>query len=132
MKADNNKKENNYNDPLTEKIIGGCYEIYNKIGPGFSEKVYSKGLKNILDKTGIRYEAEKQLDVVFEGTNIGKFRVDLLVESKVIVELKSIDGIMPKSFEKQLISYLKASDIKVGLLINFGYKKCQVRRLINK
>jgi GxxExxY protein len=78
----------------------------------------------------LKYEVEKEFLVSFQEENIGKFRVDLLVENSVIVELKAIVGRMPKIFETQVISYLKASNLKVGLLINFGNRQCEVRRLM--
>jgi GxxExxY protein len=68
---------------------------------------------------------------LFQREKIGKFRADLVIEDKVIVELKAIEGRMPKIFESQVISYLKASNLNVGLLVNFGNRSCEVRRLMN-
>lgn len=87
-------------------------------------------LKIALEKLSLNCEAEKEFTVYFEGEIVGKFRVDLVVENNVIVEIKSIEGAIPKIFEAQVISYLKASRLKVGLLINFGNESCHVRRLI--
>ena len=126
------KEKSNYiDDRLTRKIIGVCYEVHSKVGPGFFEKTYLNALKLALKKTGLEYSVEKRYAVSFEEEKVGEFRADLVVEGKVIVELKSVEGVMPKIFESQLISYLKASGLQVGLLVNFGNRKCVVRRLLN-
>jgi len=117
-------------DLLTKKIIGACYEVHNELGPGFVEKIYLKALKIALLKINLGYGTEKEFWVSFDNEKVGKFRVDMVVENKVIVELKSIEGSMPKIFESQLISYLKAAKLNVGLLVNFGNRKCVIRRLV--
>ncbi|MCX2432622.1 GxxExxY protein [Pedobacter sp. GR22-10] len=116
-------------DSLTAIIIGCCYQVHNELGPGFLEKIYANALKIKLKQAGLLFMAEKEFDVIFENVIIGKFRCDLLVENKVIVELKSVAGFQPKLFQSQLLSYLKASKIKTGLLINFGNTSCEVKRL---
>src|SRR4030042_1460662 len=103
-------------DPLTSKIIAACYQVHNELGPGFIERIYLTALKVALKKIELNYEEEKEFSVLFQGEKIGKFRVDLVVEDQVIVELKALEGRMPKIFESQVISYLKASDLSVGLL----------------
>lgn len=119
-----------YNDPLTEKIIGACYRVHSEMGPGFVEKIYLNALKLALKKAGLNYIAEKGFPVSYDGDKVGEFKVDLVVEDKVIVELKSLEGSLPKLFESQVVSYLRASGIRVGLLVNFGNRECVVRRLI--
>jgi GxxExxY protein len=121
----------NKKDGLTEKIIAACYEVHNELGPGFVERIYLNALKIAFSNKKLNYEEEKEFSVTFRENKVGKFRADLVVEDKVIVELKAVGGIMPKVFESQLISYLKASELRVGLLINFGNKSCYVRRLMN-
>ena len=121
--------EESVKDPLTQAIIGCCYDVHTQLGPGFLEKIYVNALKIKLQQVGFNYEAEKEFNVTFEGVIVGKFRCDLLVEEKVIVELKSVTGYQPKLFQSQLISYLKASKIKTGLLINFGNSSCEVKRI---
>lgn len=116
-------------DELTGKIIGCCYDVHTQLGPGFLEKIYANALKIKLQQAGLSYQAEKEFNVIFEGIVVGKFRCDLFVENKVIVELKSVTGHQPKLFQSQLISYLKASKIKTGLLINFGNTSCEVKRI---
>lgn len=116
-------------DSLTQTIIGCCYEVHNQLGPGFLEKIYANALKIKLQQAGLNYFSEQEFNVVFESQIIGKFRCDLVVEGKVVVELKSVTGYQPKLFQNQLISYLKASKIKTGLLINFDNTSCEVKRI---
>jgi len=116
-------------DPLTERIIACCYKVHNELGPGFPERIYHNALKIVIKEDGLTYESEKEFDVHFKDLKIGKFRCDLVVEEKVIVEIKAVTGNLPILFHLQLLSYLKASKIKTGLLINFGNKSCQVKRL---
>jgi GxxExxY protein len=116
-------------DKLTEKIIGCCFFVHTELGPGFTEKIYANALQIKLVQEHLSFVAEKEFIVRFENTQVGKFRCDLLIENSVIVELKSVTGYQPKLFQNQLISYLKASKIKTGLLINFGNTSCEVKRL---
>jgi GxxExxY protein len=117
-------------DPLTEKIIEACYRVHTELGPGFVERIYMNALMIALTERNLQFLTEKEFTVKYEGKSVGKFRADLVVENAVIVELKALEGKMPKIFESQIISYLKASDIKVGLLVNFGNRSCEVRRLM--
>jgi len=121
--------ENDEYDALTHRIIGCCYKVHSSLGPGFNEKIYSKALQHQLRKEGLRFEAEKEFNVFFDEEFVGKFRCDVFVEGKVIVELKSVTGNLPKLFENQVLSYLKASKIQTGLLINFGNTSCEVKRI---
>jgi len=117
-------------DPLTERIIACCYRVHSDLGPGFNEWVYHNALELVLKKEGLEYQTEKGYNVSYHGKDIGKFRLDLIVEDKVIVEVKALTGNILAVFEQQVLSYLKASGYKVGLLINFGNKSCQIRRLM--
>jgi GxxExxY protein len=121
--------ENFENDALTERIIGCCFKVHSTLGPGFNEKIYSNALQHQLSKEYLNFVAEKEFNVQFDGVLVGKFRCDLFIEEKVIVELKSVTGFIPKLFQSQLLSYLKASKIKTGLLINFGNPSCEIKRL---
>ena len=117
-------------DPLTEKIIACCFKVHNELGPGFAEKIYHKALMIAFENAGLAYESEKTFDVFFQDKKVGSFRLDLLVEGKVIVELKALTGNVPEVFKYQVLSYLKASGVHVGLLINFGNKSCHIKRFI--
>jgi GxxExxY protein len=118
------------NDPLTEKIIYCCFKAHKELGPGFNEKIYQNALKILFKEESLGYKSEEMFDVIFQEQKVGKLIIDLLVENKVIVELKAVTGIMPKLFEAQLISYLKVTGLEVGLLINFGNRQCKIRRLV--
>ncbi len=115
---------------ITKRIIGCCFEVHKEIGPGFNEKIYHNALKLLFEKNGLRFETEKEFEVFYLNKKVGSFRTDLIVENQVIVEIKSLAGNIPIIFEHQLISYLKASSLHVGLLINFGNKSCQVKRVV--
>jgi len=117
-------------DPLTEKIIAGCFEVHNELGAGFKESVYHNALKIALEKEGLKFETEKTIELEFQGKKVGKFRLDLIVENKVVVEVKSMEGYIPDVFKGQILSYLKASGLSVGLLINFGNKSCYIKRFV--
>jgi GxxExxY protein len=117
-------------DQITKRIIGCCFKIHKTLGPGFNEKVYHNALKLLFDKEGLPYESEKEFEIFFLNKKVGSFRADLVVQNEVIIEIKSLSGNIPILFQHQLISYLKASDIHIGLLINFGNKSCQVKRLV--
>jgi GxxExxY protein len=116
-------------DAVTEKIIGCCYEVHRLLGPGFVEKIYAKALQHQLKIENLSFAAEKEFNVMFKDQFVGNFRCDLFIENSVIVELKSVTGYIPALFKSQLLSYLKASKIKTGLLINFGNPSCEVKRI---
>ena len=116
-------------DLLTEKIIGYCFQIHNELGPGFPEKIYHNAFVSLLKDQKVVFETEKEFDVYFRKKKVGRFRSDLVIESRLIVELKSVEGYMPKIFTSQVLAYLKATRIKTGLLINFGNKSCDIKRL---
>jgi GxxExxY protein len=125
-----NKMKKEERDPVTEEIIAACYRVHNELGPGFTEKTYSKALQIALEKTDLKYETEREFSVSFDSIKVGKFRADFVINNSVIVELKSLEGNIPKLYESQIISYLKASGLSTGLLINFGNLKCQIGRLM--
>jgi GxxExxY protein len=116
-------------DALTEKIIGCCFEVHRLLGPGFNEKIYSKALQHQLQIENFSFVAEKEFNVTFKDQFVGNFRCDIFVENIVIIELKAVTGILPKLFQIQVLSYLKASKVKTGLLINFGNPSCEVKSL---
>ena len=117
-------------DPLTERIIACCYKVHSELGPGFIEKIYYAALKLAFIQEGLKYETEKRFEVFYQGKKVGTLIVDLVIENKVIFEIKAITGNIPDVFKYQVLSYLKASNLKVGLLVNFGNKSCQVERFI--
>ena len=113
---------------LTEKIIGAAFQVHNRLGQGFQEKVYENALVEELRTNGLRIEQQKPLTVMYGGKPVGDFIGDLLIEGSVLVELKA-NKTIDRSHENQLLNYLKSSGIEVGLLINFG-ESVQIRRKI--
>jgi GxxExxY protein len=109
-------------DQLTEKIIGAAMKVHSALGPGLLESAYQACLVHELRRQGLNVKAEVILPVVYEGVEVDAgYRLDILVEDRVIVELKSVEKTLPVH-EAQLITYLKLSKCKVGLLINFNVK----------
>lgn len=113
---------------LTSKIIKCFYAVYNTLGYGFLEKVYENSLLIELKLRGLKVEAQRQIDVFYADEKVGVYFADLIVEDTVIVEIKASDALCEEN-EFQLINYLKASDIEIGLLLNFG-KKPEFKRKI--
>jgi GxxExxY protein len=104
---------------LTEKLIGIFFNIHNELGHGFLESVYEQAFSVVLAENNIFFQRQMAVPVWFHGQQVGEFRADLLVDRKVLVELKTGRDIEP-AWEKQLLNYLRATDVEVGLLFNFG------------
>ena len=109
-------------DELTDKIIGAAIEVHRILGPGLLESIYEEALCIELQLRGMMVDRQKELDVVYKGHTIKGLRIDLLVESQVIVELKSVSK-LPDVATAQVLSYLKATGLKRALLVNFGLPK---------
>lgn len=114
---------------LSYEIIGCFYEIYNKIGSGFKENIYQRALLIELDKRKILFERERKFPIYYEGKKIGIYQPDFVIDSKIIVEIKSLP-FMPELFEDQLLNYLKVAKLKLGFLVNFGNNKIEIKRRI--
>lgn len=104
---------------LTDVIIKSYYKVYNTLGYGFLEKVYENALFLELRKQGLFVQKQKAIEVFYEEERVGEYFADLIVSEKIILELKAAEGIC-EEHENQLVNYLKATDIEVGLLLNFG------------
>ncbi len=115
-------------EDITDKIIKAFYEVNNTLGYGFLEKVYENSMIIELKKMGLNVVQQRKIKVFYEDQEIGDYFADLLVDGKVIVELKACEGLQD-DHECQLINYLKATKIEVGLLLNFG-KKAEFKRKI--
>lgn len=116
-------------EELSGKILNAFYAVYNRLGHGFLEKVYENALVIELRKRELRAQQQRRIDVYYEGYEVGEYYADILVSDLVILELKAADGIAPEH-EAQLINYLKATDIELGLLLNFGPKPQFIRRIL--
>ena len=116
---------------VTEKIISCAIEVHSALGPGLLESLYEEALVEEFKLRNILFERQKEIVMKYKGKDIGNHRIDLLVEDKVIVELKATDAIN-KIYEAQLLTYLKATNKRVGLLINFNIERLKdgIRRLI--
>src|SRR6267142_4337185 len=114
---------------ITEKIIGAAFEVYNVLGYGFLESVYQKAMQVELQRAGLKCEIECPIKVRYKSAIVGDFRADLFVDGVVIVELKTAKNLNPDD-EPQLLNELKASGVKVGLLINFGRTKVEFERRV--
>jgi len=117
-------------EKLTEKIISAAIEVHKSLGPGFLESIYENALCKELSQQGIKFIRQQEIEVRYKDEVVGVHRIDLIIEGKVIVELKAI-----KNFEDihyaQLLSYLKATRLKVGLLLNFGKPILNIKRIVN-
>ena len=116
-------------EDLTEKIIGCAYTVYNKMGYGFLESVYEKCLLIELGKASLSSVSQNPITVYYDDAVVGEFIADVIVEDTIILELKSVRRII-KAHEVQLVNYLVATQKPVGLLINFGEKKVEVKRKV--
>ncbi len=112
---------------LTGKIIGCAMKVHRVLGPGFLESVYQNALLHELAKAGLRAEPKQELQVWYDAVVVGSFETDVLVESKVLLELKSVEH-LAKIHEVQLVNYLTATRLDVGLLINFGGESLEFKR----
>ncbi len=120
--------ENYKHSEITDKIIGAFYKVYNTLGYGFLEKVYENALYIELTALNLKTEKQKPIKVFYEEREVGNYFADLVVEDLVIIELKASETLC-EEHEYQLINYLKATDIEVGLLLNFG-KKPEIKRKV--
>jgi hypothetical protein len=114
---------------LTEKIIGCAYNVYNKMGFGFLESVYEKCMLIELHRTDLDVESQKPIAVYYENEIVGEFVADIIINDTVIVELKSVRQII-NAHEVQLVNYLVATGKPVGLILNFGESKVEIKRKI--
>ena len=115
------------NDPLTEKVIGCATKIHKVVGPGFLENIYHQALAHELNKADIQFFSEAPLKVMHDGIVLGDYVADFLIDKRLVVELKAVE-VLTKNHEIQLVNYLAAIRYDVGLLINFGGQKIQLKR----
>jgi len=117
-------------EELSSKIIKAAIEVHRKLGPGFLESVYQQALPIQLKKDGMKVETQKEAKIYYNGQEVGIHRLDLVVNEKIIIELKAVkefDG----SHIAQVISYLKATGLKIGLLLNFAKATLEIKRIVN-
>lgn len=116
-------------EEISDKIIKSFFAVYNKLGYGFLEKVYENALLIELRNEGLHCTKQVPIEVYYEGVSVGNYFADILVEDKIILELKAGDGTLIEEHELQLINYLKATDKEIGLLLFFGKKPVFKRKI---
>jgi len=115
-------------DPLSEEVIGRAYQVLNALGHGFAEKVYENAMAHELRKAGLRVEQQVPQTVYYDGVVVGEYAVDLLVEGRLVIELKAAKGI-DDSHIAQVINYLRCTGLHVCLILNFGTPKLGIKRI---
>ena len=116
-------------EKLTYRIRGCVFEVFRELGAGYLEKVYENALFSELTRSGLAAECQVPLNVQYKGEIVGQFFADLVVEGRVLIELKALSAIAPEH-EAQILNYLKATSLPLGLLINFREPKVEIRRYV--
>ena len=116
-------------DDLTYKVRGAIFEVNKVLGHGFLEKVYENALMIELRLRGIKAENQVPIEVIYKGEEVGEYVADIVVEDQIILELKAIDSLQ-KIHEAQLLNYLKATEYKLGFLVNFKHPKAEIKRFV--
>jgi GxxExxY protein len=118
-------------EPVSQRVIGAAIEVHKRLGPGFRESVYEKALHVEFQKRSLAYQTKVVIPVHYDGIQVGDHELDLLVENSVVVELKAVSCFQEVHFA-QLLAYLRAADVRVGLLLNFGEMPLGIKRLVNR
>jgi GxxExxY protein len=121
--------ESDLND-ISQRVIGGAFTVLNVLGAGFLEKVYENALAHELRKAGLAVAQQRGLIITYDGIVSGEYVADLIVEPALLIELKTVTA-LNEAHHAQCINYLKASGLKLGLLLNFGVKRLEIKRVAN-
>jgi GxxExxY protein len=116
-------------NPITEKIIGCAYTVSNTLGEGFLEKVYENALAHEMQKAGLKVQQQHPVQVQYDGIIVGDYLADILVEDRILLELKAVK-VLDQTHQAQCLNYLKASGLHICLLINFGTRKVEIKRFV--
>ena len=127
--VDENKVKHDFEE-LSKKIIGAAIEVHRELGPGFLESIYERALKVEFAKHNFHFDSQKEIKIKYLGVEVGLHRLDLIVENQIILEIKAVKGLLDIHFS-QLRSYLKATGLKVGLLLNFAKPTLEIKRVVN-
>ena len=114
---------------LSQKVIGCAFEVSNTLGAGFFEKIYEKALCVEFEKNGLSFQCQKPVVVEYKNTLVGEYVTDIVVEDRLLLELKAV-SMLCREHEAQLMNYLKATGLSVGLLLNFGRPKLEIKRMV--
>lgn len=123
------KQEFKYSE-ITERIIGAAMKVHQRMRNGYQELIYSRCLKIEFEKASLAYKSEMELPVFYDGIEVGKRRVDFLVEDKIVVEIKAVSELNDAHLAQGL-NYLEGLNLEIGILLNFGSKSLEIKRLIN-
>jgi len=115
---------------LSYKIMQIVFEVHNKLGPGFTEDVYEEATAYELETQDVPIERQKVIQVIYKNRVVGTYRLDLIIDGKIILELKAVTT-LNDLFKQQVLSYLKATDLRLGMLVNFGAKRVEYVRIVN-
>lgn len=115
---------------LSYRVMEAVFEVHNTLGPGFTESIYDEALAHELTLRGIACERQRRVEVRYKGAVVGVYRLDMIVEGKIVLELKAASA-LEDAHRHQLLSYLKATDLRLGVLINFGAQRVQYERIAN-
>lgn len=115
---------------LSYRIIGILFEVYNQLGPGYHEKYYQKAIASGFEKSELSFKREVYCPVFFKNDNIGCYFLDFLIENKIVLEIKKGDRFSKRNID-QTIAYLKANNLKLGIIANFGNKELKFKRIVN-
>ena len=116
---------------LSERVIGCAHNVSRELGPGFLEAVYENALALELEQEGLTFERQCKLDIYYKNNLVGQYQADLVVEGKLLVELKAVSSFNDRH-KAQVIHYLRASDLSIGLLFNFGLSRLGIQRVVWK
>ena len=114
---------------LSRRVIGCAIEVSNTLGPGFFEKIYEKALSIEFERNGIYFQCQQPVNVIYKDNLVGEYITDIVVEEKLLLELKAVSALCSEH-EAQLMNYLKATGLSVGLLLNFGKPKLGIKRMV--
>lgn len=130
MKQQITDKSNLIEPELSYQLVGICFAVHNALGPSYQEKYYQRAVEVELKKAKVPYQKEIKFNLNYSGTNIGRYYFDFLIDNKIVLELKVAPAISKKDIG-QLLRYLRKSDLKLGILVNFGINKLEYKRIIN-
>ena len=116
-------------ETISQRVICCAFDVSNTLGAGFLEKVYENALCVEFEKNGLKFQAQKPITVNYKGFQIGEYIADIIVEDKLLLELKALDTLC-RSHDAQVMNYLKATNLSVGLLLNFGRPKLGIKRIV--
>lgn len=123
------RKEVLYAD-LSYKVMQAVFEVHNRLGPGFTEDIYESALAIELESQGIPFERQKQIQIYYKDHFVGTYRLDMVIDQKIILELKAV-SVINEVYKAQLRSYLCATGLKLGILINFGTERVEPKRIVH-